>query len=174
MPWLPSQRNSIPSGALYQAKSPLTLSHQSGAAFVRLIHRPPTSFSFPSLYASWLSNYSFGPQHAPSFPTVASCVGWWCRSLTNTLLLKLCSLGGTSKAGFLSKKLTGLRWIFNISHGMTGKSFGTVSADFTFCSQYAYLDSGNVVDSNLDVKHEIRVYHAFLSISPCTDAGATS
>jgi hypothetical protein len=36
--------------------------------------------------------------------------------------LKLCSLGGTPKAGLLSKKFKGFMWISKISHGMTGKS----------------------------------------------------
>lgn len=40
----------------------------------------------------------------------------------STLLLKSCVLGGTSNAGFFSKKFTGLRATLMTSQGMTGKS----------------------------------------------------
>lgn len=40
----------------------------------------------------------------------------------STLRLKSCVLGGTSNAGFFSKKFTGLRATLMTSQGMTGKS----------------------------------------------------
>lgn len=52
-------------------------------------------------------------------PSVAGC--WWV-SLSKVLLLNSWVLGGTSSAGFLSKKLTGFKLTLIISHGITGKS----------------------------------------------------
>jgi len=62
-------------------------------------------------------------QHTPpSFVTVPSTDACLCASLRSVLLLNSCVLGGTSMAGFLSKKLTGFIATRMISQGMTGKS----------------------------------------------------
>lgn len=79
---------------------------------------PPHSYSIQSLLAVAVVAVVPFPlpemQHAstPAFSSLPK----------STLRLKSCVLGGTSNAGFFSKKFTGLRATLMTSQGMTGKS----------------------------------------------------